>query len=413
MSRTPLLLRAIWRLAEGWQWLLAAQPARAGVLCGKPVFATLLNTAFMATLLSMEKTVSSEKAQLCTEGPLNGRPLNESSLADRPLSVLVTLDVEEEGLFSGRYQRRNPPVTNVACLRRLGALSDELGFPLTLLCSHAVLADAKACLVLEEMRDRHGAEIGAHLHHWSTPPFENDEAYCQGVPVRTDKLDRDLLSDRLYELLLAGERFQGEPLTSFRMGRWDLKNVIFPLLSEHGILADSSICPLRSFEGGADHFLAPNQPYWPLGREKPLLEIPITQVPLLGFLPVLWQKALGSSALLDNFHFLAALSGSPFWHNDFVMRLCVRLLRLRKSDVLCVFWHSSEIMAGGSPHVPDEAAAEKVLKRIYSFFGWLREHVPCRGVTMTQFYHEALAGADGLHPVYPSREDIAGLPGDW
>ena len=352
----------------------------------------------MATLSDMNMTDSSAKMPI--------RP-------DRPLSVLVTLDVEEEGLFSGRYRRRNPPVTNVACLRRLVALSDNLGFPLTLLCSHAVLTDTKACLVLEEMRDRHGAEIGAHLHHWSTPPFESSEMFCQGVPERTDKLDQDRLFNRLTSLLEAGEVFQGAPLTSFRMGRWDLKNTLFPLLREKGILVDSSICPLRAFEGGADHFLAPNQPYWPLGRKTPLLEIPITQIPLLGFLPSIWHKYTAGTSFLDKFHFLAALSGSPFWHNDFVMRLCVQLLRLRQSDVLCVFWHSSEMMAGGSPHVPNAAAAEKVLKRIYGFFGWLRDHVPCRGVTMTQFYHEVMSGEDGLHPVYPSKDGTAALPGDW
>ena len=331
--------------------------------------------------------------------------------SSRPLSVLITMDVEEEGLFSGRYQRRNPPVTNVASLRRLTGLSDDLGFPLTLLCSHAVFTDAAACRVLEEMRDQHGAEIGAHLHHWSTPPFENEELFCQGTPTRTDKLDRKLLEDRLVSLLEAGEDFQGAPLTSFRMGRWDLKKCLFPLLHEHGIVVDSSICPLRSFAGGADHFLAPGQPYWALGKDVPFLEVPITQIPLASFMPSLWQKFSGSKK--DAFHFLAALSGSPFWHNDFVMRLCVKLLQLRSCDVLCVFWHSSELVPKGSPHVPDAAAADRVLKRIFSFFGWIREHVPCRGLTLTQLYKEALAGGGSLHPAYPAREDLGRQEGDW
>ncbi|MDO5537577.1 MAG: hypothetical protein Q4F72_08625 [Desulfovibrionaceae bacterium] len=338
---------------------------------------------------------------------------NSLSSGPRPLSVLITMDVEEEGLFSGQYRRRNPGVTNIASLPKLARLSDELGFPLTLLCSHAVFTDAAACRVVEEMRDRHGAEVGAHLHHWSTPPFESAEEFCQGQPPRTDKIDRGLLSARLESLLAAGEAFQGAPLTSFRMGRWDLKNVLFPMLSEHGILADSSICPLRAYKAGADHFLAPNQPYWALGRETPFLEIPITQIPLLECLPGLWQKLFADSPRRDSFHFLAALSGSPFWHGDAVMRLCVRLLRLRRSDVLCVFWHSTEIVAKGSPHVPDEKAVEKVLGRIFSFFTWLRESVPCRGMTMTGLYREARAAEDAGVSRYPDRAELAPLPGDW
>lgn len=333
---------------------------------------------------------------------------------ERPLNVLITLDVEEEGLFSGRYQRRSPGVTNIPSLRRLAPLSDELGFPLTLLCSYAVFADSGACRVLEEMRDAHGAEIGAHLHHWSTPPFENDELFTSGEPVRTDKMDRDLLEARLVSLLEAGARFQGAPLTSFRMGRWDLKNILFPMLSEHGILADSSICPLRAYKAGADHFLAPSQPYWALGRQMPFLEIPITQVPLFQGLPAYWQKKFAGSPRRDNFHFLAALSGSPFWHGDLVMRLCVRLLRLRRQDVLCVFWHSTEIVAGGSPHVPDEAAVDKVLKRIFSFFTWLKNNVPVRGMTMTGLFHEAWkSGANHGSGRYPDKADSGPVEGDW
>ncbi len=335
--------------------------------------------------------------------------LPEKTVGRRPLTVLVTLDVEEEGLFSGTYRRRDPGVSNVARLRRLTPLCDHLAYPLTLLCSHAVFQSADACRVLEEMRDHHGCEIGAHLHHWSTPPFENDELFCQGQPLRTDRIDRGLLEARLASLLKAGSDFQGAPLTSFRMGRWDCKNILFPMLSAHGILADSSICPLRAYKDGADHFLAPAQPYWALGRATPFLEIPITQIPLLTWLPGLWQRCFANSPARDRFHFLAALSGSPFWHGDAVMRLCVRLLRLRRQDVLCVFWHSTEIVAGCSPHVPDEKAADRAVSRILDFFRWLREHVPSRGMTMTAFCREALSEPDRL----PGRAELGTAPGDW
>lgn len=49
-----------------------------------------------------------------------------------PLRVIVSLDVEEEGLFSGRYAATGCGVRNVALLRELAPLTQELGFPLTL-----------------------------------------------------------------------------------------------------------------------------------------------------------------------------------------------------------------------------------------------------------------------------------------
>ena len=62
--------------------------------------------------------------------------------ADKPaLRVIVSLDVEEEGLFSGNYAAQGCGVRNVALLRRLAPLTSELGFPLTLFCAHTVFAN--------------------------------------------------------------------------------------------------------------------------------------------------------------------------------------------------------------------------------------------------------------------------------
>ena len=212
--------------------------------------------------------------------------------SDSPLRVIVSLDVEEEGLFSGHYATSGCGVSNVSLLPRLAPLSRDLGFPLTLFCAHTVFADARACHVLEQMRDHYGAEIGAHLHHWSTPPASPLDPPHEGQPTRTDKLPRDLLRQRLATLLDAGREFQGAPLTSFRMGRWDLKDCVRPLLSEAGIKVDSSVCPLRHFPGGPDHFLAPADPYcWRHpSRRSPC----IPRLPSSGTGPVLSPRGTSS-----------------------------------------------------------------------------------------------------------------------
>ena len=89
------------------------------------------------------------------------------------LYLAVSLDVEEEGLFGGRYARRAPRVTNTAQLSRLAPLL-ERGVRPTLFCAHSVLADPASRAILARLRDASGAEIGAHLHHWNTPPLRLD-----------------------------------------------------------------------------------------------------------------------------------------------------------------------------------------------------------------------------------------------
>ena len=302
------------------------------------------------------------------------------------LRVIVSLDVEEEGLFSGNYAASGCGVRNVALLRRLAPLTLELGFPLTLFCAHAVFADAEACGHLAWMRDHCGAEIAAHLHHWSTPPLDARHD-PHTPPERTDRLPRDLLRRRLHTLLEAGRAFQSAPLTSFRMGRWDLKAAIRPLLAEAGITLDSSVCPLRTFRHGPDHFLAPADPWWP--EDTPgLLESPITQIPLSRTLARAWHALVGQR-WADAFHFWGALSANPVWHAPAVMRAAVRLHRARGGKVLHLFLHSSELLPGGSPHVPDQQAADALYGKLYAFLRWLGETFVVHGLTAAQLAAQA------------------------
>ena len=95
----------------------------------------------------------------------NNSPDSAMAPYEPDLRVIVSLDVEEEGLFSGNYAATGCGVRNVALLRRLAPLTNELGFPLTLFCAHTVFTNAEACEHLAWMRDHCHAEIAAHLHH--------------------------------------------------------------------------------------------------------------------------------------------------------------------------------------------------------------------------------------------------------
>lgn len=302
-------------------------------------------------------------------------------MASEKLYVLISLDVEEGGLFSGRYPRRSLDLDNVRRLRELEPLWRYMDLPLTLFCAHSVFADPAASREVLWMRDHCGAEVAAHLHHWSTPPLGGETE----KPERTHLLDRDLLARKLDNLLTAGGDLNGTPLVSFRMGRWDLKSELWPLLLERGIKVDSSICPLRAFSGGADHFLAPADPYWAILPAGKLLEAPITQIPISRGCASLWHKLLGKNRTwLDKFHFWGAMSANPLWHNDQIMRLATRLHVLRGGKVLSFFWHSSEMRPGDSPHIPSKEAAEKLLGRIFSFCRWLKTSFDIQGITASQ-----------------------------
>jgi hypothetical protein len=317
--------------------------------------------------------------------------------------VIVSLDVEEEGLFSGRYDA-DCTTHNVSLLPRLAPLTRELGFPLSLLCTWQVFLNPDARATLARMRDSLGAEIGAHLHHWNTPPL----GPATSPPIPTDQLAPDLLRTRLRNLLRAGRDFQGEPVRSFRMGRWDLKAVVRPLLAAEGLHVDSSVCPLRVFKNGPDHFLAPADPYW---TADGLLEVPVTQIALHPWLPpALYAIARGlpeqyAQRLQDGFRYRGALSANPLWHSATVMRLAVRWHVARGGRTLCLCWHSSEMMPGASPHIKTQKDADALFFRIYDFLRWLKESYAVKGVTLASLAYDPLARSFAARP--------ADGPGDW
>ena len=126
------------------------------------------------------------------------------------MNLVLSIDVEEEGLFRGRHPRHPAGVANVAELRRLEPLADEFGLVPTLLVAHAVATDPGCRAILRDWRDRRGAEIGAHLHPWSTPPFDGPG---EDGPTDPDAVPEPLLRAKLEALLdavggLAGARHQ-------------------------------------------------------------------------------------------------------------------------------------------------------------------------------------------------------------
>lgn len=323
------------------------------------------------------------------------------------LFVAISIDVEEEGLFGGRYACRRPSVRNTAHLRRLLPLMAR-GVRPTLFCAHSVLIDEASQESLAALQDA-GAEIGAHLHHWNTPPLRPDTPdSLPGVPAAA--LSPSLLAAKLQSLLAAARTLATSPVVSFRMGRWDAHPQLWPLLAQAGIQVDASVRPLHGKRCAADglalcpdHFNAPFHPYTIATPCGPLVEVPLSAVPLLPGLPALIRAlpAALRSRVQARFHQWGALALLPVEHPLPVMRLVTRALHLYGARLLSLTWHSSEMMPGGAPHIPDEAAATRLLDKIARWLDWLETrydvaYLPMRAVA-------------ARCPLYPP----PALTGDW
>lgn len=310
------------------------------------------------------------------------------------LKLVISLDVEEEGLFSGEYPRVPPGVKNVTHLRRLEWIPGEFGFPLTLLATYPVVRDPECCKTLRCWHEKHGAEIGVHLHHWNTPPFP-EIPYEE--PVKSDLLPVELLDAKLGVLTTEVRNRIGIEPRSFRMGRFDLGESIRKLLPQHGLAVDSSIVPLRTQPGGPDHFLCPPDPYYLAGQAgtSSLLEVPLTMVPFFKGMPSMLDRAgrllpgRGRERFLANVRPCIGAGIHPAWFPLASMLLAAKLHRARGGTVLNMFLHSSELQPGATPAFRTEEAVNRLVSRMRAFLSRLVRTVPIQGVTLSELRREA------------------------
>ena len=305
------------------------------------------------------------------------------------LFLAASLDVEEEGLFSGCYAHSGASVTNTAQLTRLEPLF-ERGIRPTLFCTYSVLTDRAAQARLARLSERHELEIGAHLHHWNTPPLDpagdGASSHSTLAQIATQGLPLPLMAAKLKNLFDAGRQLQARPLTSFRMGRWDLRGAHWPLLAQTGVLCDASVRPLHFAPSGhgPDHFAAPHEPYWVQVEGQRIFEVPLTVTPLATFLPRIAQANRRSTDFFKkHLRHWGVLALLPVYHPLWAMQAITRLYVRRGGKALSLTWHSSEMQPGATPHLPDEDAVKRLLDKIIAYVDWLSAHWEIRHMTMT------------------------------
>ncbi len=318
------------------------------------------------------------------------------------MDFVITIDTEPDNQWTGASA---VTTENLRAIPRFQALCDHYGFPPTYLCTFEVISSPAFDEILAPYRRQGTAEIGAHLHPWTTPPFDPQwDAPGRSSPYPSE-LPPALFVRKLRTLTEALAAKLGAPPRSYRAGRWGFSAAhIAPLLDE-GYQVDASVTPLVDWrdpgarERGQDYTRAPVCPYFMAWSDpsrpgaSDLLEVPVTIVhtnalmrrsALLRTLYRRHRKARLVRALNRVFQI------APQWFRPFadmsVARLeaVYRTARRLRLPVIQMMFHSSELMPGASPHNPTPADVERLYERLDSLFDRLaRDGV--RGVTLGAF----------------------------
>jgi hypothetical protein len=97
----------------------------------------------------------------------------------------------------------------------------------------------------------------------------------------------------------------------------------------------------------------------------------------------------------------------PVYHPLWVMKAVTRRCLAQGSRVLSLTWHSSEMMPGATPHLPDAPAVERFLGKIRKYLRWLTGWTSVQGRTLDALRQTWIADQAGLRPCGALRG------GDW
>lgn len=315
------------------------------------------------------------------------------------ITLLVSVDTEEDNWDRAR---EGVTVDNIRQIPRLHAFLRGLGVRPTYLVTYQVARVKWAAEILREASRSGAAEVGAHLHPWNTPPFDEP---LQPRNSMLKNLPRELQLAKLRTLTTLLRDTIGPPRT-FRAGRYGLGSDTVLALLDCGYQIDSSVTPFVTWEttdDGPDFRGAPHACYRldaPGDIRVPRAEGPMWEV------PISCGHAWGSPAWWNRVH---ALVASPLSRRLYLDKLVSwsgllrpitlspeinplpDLLALSRALVqagaqfLHLTWHSPSLVPGLSPFMRSPAAVDQLYRRIAEYVTWLHESFAVDFATISEF----------------------------
>ena len=313
---------------------------------------------------------------------------------------IVSIDTEEDNWYRSRER---VTLANIAELRRQARFFDRLGIRPTYFTTYQVARDARAADVIRDVtRGGEGAEIGAHLHPWNTPPlteaFTPRNSMLKNLPAELQELKLRALTETLEET------FGTRPM-AFRAGRYGLGRETVGVLLRGGYSVDSSVTPFvtwKSFDDGPSFDGAPLDIYR-LAPDRdvtlPADDGALTEVPLsCGFSRgpfAMWgrvRRALDTAALRRlRLVGLAARTGlckrimlSPEVASGADLLTLSRRLVERGVRHLHLSWHSPSLKPGLSPFTRTAADVDRLYATVEAYVEQLSQLTPLTFATVSE-----------------------------
>ncbi|CAN5785950.1 polysaccharide deacetylase family protein [soil metagenome] len=319
-------------------------------------------------------------------------------------AFIVTIDTEGDNLWASP---REIETKNAAYLPRFQQLCEEFGFKPTWLTNYEMAVSPCFNDFGRKLIANGTGEIGMHLHAWNSPPV---------VPLTSDdfrflpyliEYPEDLAEEKVSHMTtLLEDRFETK-MVSHRAGRWAFNAHYAKLLIKYGYLADCSVTPNVSWtetmgspegKGGTDYSKFPSTPYFmdvadisrpDLSGASTLLEVPPTVIKSQLFRRFPWTYSVRGVKRFAWKYQPKLVWLYPDATNLKHMLASVREAVKEKKPYVEFVLHSSELMPGGSPSLPDAASIELLYRDLRVLFTEISRNFV--GMTLAEFRNQWVA----------------------
>lgn len=291
--------------------------------------------------------------------------------ADDPHCLYVVVDTEAEFDWSKKFDRSLTAVTAMASQERAQTIFDRYGLRPLYVVDYAVASQPEGYEPLRAIMGRHACAIGAHLHPWINPPFEEvvspRNSFAGNLPADLERRKLRLLCKEIEK------NFGVSPLF-FKAGRYGIGPHTMATLEELGFAVDFSIMPRADAraKGGVDFRNVDARPY--LTAAGQILSLPMTRAhlgPLAALAPALhgaihsrMMRGIGVPSVLARLKLLNTVTLTPEGVSAEEQMQLVRSLIRRGYRTFVLHYHSPSLMPGHTPYVRTGADLSRFLGRI-------------------------------------------------
>ena len=319
----------------------------------------------------------------------------------RPILVTV-VHTEEEFDWSKGFDRDATSVSHIRSIDTAQSLFEEFDITPTYVVDFPIASQEQSVQALRPLAQTGRALIGAHLHPWVSPPFEEQVCVHNSYP---GNLPREMEHRKLSALADQIEASFGYRPTVYLAGRYGFGPNTAGILEELGFAVDVSPAPPIDFsgDGGPDYSDYSSDPYW-FGESRDLLGLPGTgaYVGILGQAQHRVYCAITDRRLhwahlpgiCSRLRVLERIRLSPEGYTAQELRRLTRALLRKGVRVFLFSFHSPSIQPGHTSYVRNEGQLREFLSTCRDYFRFFRDEM--KGVNMTpvevKSYLEEVAG---------------------